>query len=198
LADQYALTKAVNEQFDCEEVPTFLMGHSLGGLLTLELAASEYKDNYKGMTLLAPLIGLEDPVKIQKLLPFSKFLNLFLPTYQLVLPGAKPQAWSANWSSDPLEQGGKICPHNVVFSASVMDKLQTQTLKKADLPFLMVLAGKEDAVCNDTARSFYETSKQEKKELIMYDSCCHRGVTSDREYWPLISKDTIRWMNMIA
>ena len=57
------------------------MGHSLGGLISCELAASEYKDNYKGMALLAPLIGLEDPAMIQKLLPFSKFLNLFMPTY---------------------------------------------------------------------------------------------------------------------
>ena len=40
------------------------MGHSLGGLISCELAASEYKDNYKGMALLAPLIGLEDPVMI--------------------------------------------------------------------------------------------------------------------------------------
>jgi len=117
------LTKAVNEQFDCEDVPTFILGHSLGGLISLELAASEYKDHYKGMTLLAPLIGLEDPVKIQKLLPFSKLLNFFMPTYQLVLPRKSPPAWSTNFSSDPLEQGGKICPHNVVFSAGVMDKL---------------------------------------------------------------------------
>jgi len=123
--DQYALTKTVNEQYDCNDVPTFLMGHSLGGLITCELAASQYKDNYKGMTLLAPLIGLEDPVMIQKLLPFSKFLNYFMPTYQLALPQkGKPQAWCANFAADPLEQGGKICPHNVILTSSVVDTLQ--------------------------------------------------------------------------
>ena len=62
----------------------------------------------------------------------------------------------------------------------------------------MVLAGKEDAVCNDTARQFYESSHQQKKELIMYDDCCHRGVSQDREYWPQISKNVINFMNMNA
>jgi len=62
-------------------VPTFLMGHSLGGLISLELAGSKYADHYKGMALLAPLIELADPTDMEKLAPFSKFLNLFMPTY---------------------------------------------------------------------------------------------------------------------
>jgi alpha-beta hydrolase superfamily lysophospholipase len=94
-----------------------------------------------------------------------------------------PPAWNSNFAKDPLYQSGYICPHNVILLESLVNNLQNKTLKNIKLPFTMILAGREELTCNDAARQFYESSKQ-RKELIVYDDCCHIGVTSDKEYWP--------------
>jgi esterase/lipase len=73
--------------------------------------------------------------------------------------------------------------------------LQENTLDKVDLPLFMVLAGKEKVVDNKAAKNFYEITEIKDKALIEIDDACHQ-LTQDKEYWPMLTKDIISWLNV--
>jgi alpha-beta hydrolase superfamily lysophospholipase len=68
-------------------MPTFLVGHSMGGMISLFLAA-ENPGKYAGTALLTPYIDQSKDTRdtLAKLMPAAKFLNWCWPTKQLAIP----------------------------------------------------------------------------------------------------------------
>jgi esterase/lipase len=60
----------------------------------------------------------------------------------------------------------------------------------------MILAGKDQLVCNKASREFFEvqTSKVDDKDVITYDDADH-FICMDNEFMPLFTKDLIGWFN---
>ena len=110
--DLLGFTERVNEKFGGADVPHFLIGHSLGGALSIVMAA-ERPDLFAGMSLLTPFIQMAPKQKeaFDSMKPIAKLFGYFAPTYRLNVksPDSDSKRWLEHWRADPMDQEGKAC-----------------------------------------------------------------------------------------
>jgi alpha-beta hydrolase superfamily lysophospholipase len=80
-----------------------LVSHSLGGLVSLKLA-SQCQNEYAGLGLIAPYLGLKDPSYYDKYKKAASVLNWVMPTYKIKAGSPYPD-WLKHFAEDPLYQG---------------------------------------------------------------------------------------------
>eukprot|EP00352_Strombidinopsis_acuminata_P000507 CAMPEP_0176339234 /NCGR_PEP_ID=MMETSP0126-20121128/607_1 /TAXON_ID=141414 ORGANISM="Strombidinopsis acuminatum, Strain SPMC142" /NCGR_SAMPLE_ID=MMETSP0126 /ASSEMBLY_ACC=CAM_ASM_000229 /LENGTH=65 /DNA_ID=CAMNT_0017682713 /DNA_START=1114 /DNA_END=1311 /DNA_ORIENTATION=+ len=59
--------------------------------------------------------------------------------------------------------------------------IELEITPKIKTPFLMILAGQEQLVCNNAAKTFFEMTEVEDKDLVEYDDADH-SIPRDNEY----------------
>jgi len=60
--------------------------------------AHKYPELFRGMSLIAPYLGLYDPREFEKMLPILKLVNMFVPTYKIARTQHAPSPkWRENW-----------------------------------------------------------------------------------------------------
>jgi len=90
---------------------------SLGGLISLSMVAEAPKETFKGMSLIAPCLGLSDlcAERFAKYKTMAKMISYFAPHYQYNdRKSSDVPKWLDNWASDPLYSGGSISAHNLL------------------------------------------------------------------------------------
>lgn len=154
-------------QKDYPEVPVFLLGHSMGGAISI-LAAAERPTHFSGMVLISPLV-LANPESASTLKVLAaKVLNLVLPNMSLgridssVLSRNKSEV--DQYDSDPLicRAGVKVC-----FGIQLMNAVSRveRAMPKLTLPFLL-LQGSADRLCDSKgAYLLMESSRSQDKTL---------------------------------
>ncbi|XP_023105849.2 monoglyceride lipase isoform X1 [Felis catus] len=185
-------------QKDYPGLPVFLLGHSMGGAITI-LTAAERPGLFSGMVLISPLV-LASPesattfkdypksmVKMATRVAFSsistsywvfaaKILNLVLPNMSLgpidssMLSRNKTEVDIYN--ADPLicRAGLKVCFGNQLLNAVTRVE---RALPKLTLPFLL-LQGSADRLCDSKgAYLVMESSKSQDKTLKIYEGAYH-------------------------
>lgn len=162
-------------QKDYPEVPVFLLGHSMGGAISI-LAAAERPTHFSGMVLISPLV-LANPESASTLKVLAaKVLNLVLPNMSLgridssVLSRNKSEV--DQYDSDPLicRAGVKVC-----FGIQLMNAVSRveRAMPKLTLPFLL-LQGSADRLCDSKgAYLLMESSRSQDKTLKMYEGAYH-------------------------
>jgi len=156
-------------------VPKFLVGHSLGGLISLEVA-DQIGDQLNGISLVTPFLNFYDEKEIEKAVGLCKMLNYVIPAYQITAPRPKEFKvlnWFKHWQDDPLDLAKKMTAHTTLELIKARDQLREKTLKEAKTPFLMVLGGKENMTDNKAAKQFFETSEITDKDLVEYADMGH-------------------------
>ena len=61
-------------------------------------------------------------------------------------------------------------------------------------PFLLILAGKDTLVDNDSARMIHEKAPATVKELIEFDEACH-SLIGDKEFSDDVIKSTLSFFD---
>lgn len=162
-------------QKDYPEVPVFLLGHSMGGAISI-LAAAERPTHFSGMILISPLI-LANPESASTLKVLAaKLLNFVLPNISLgridssVLSRNKSEVDLYN--SDPLicHAGVKVC-----FGIQLLNAVSRveRAMPRLTLPFLL-LQGSADRLCDSKgAYLLMESSPSQDKTLKMYEGAYH-------------------------
>ncbi|XP_055473381.1 monoglyceride lipase isoform X2 [Psammomys obesus] len=190
-------------QKDYPEVPVFLLGHSMGGAISI-LAAAERPTHFSGMVLISPLVlanpesasTLKDNFKnkaspIEKAttlmttwMPFAfylwvlaaKVLNLVLPN--MSLGRIDSSVLSRNKSEvDQYDSDPLICRAGVkvCFGIQLMNAVSRveRAMPKLTLPFLL-LQGSADRLCDSKgAYLLMESSRSQDKTLKMYEGAYH-------------------------
>ncbi|XP_021502554.1 monoglyceride lipase isoform X1 [Meriones unguiculatus] len=190
-------------QKDYPEVPVFLLGHSMGGAISI-LAAAERPTHFSGMVLISPLVlanpesasTLKDNLKnkaspIEKAttlttiwIPFAfylwvlaaKVLNLVLPN--MSLGRIDSSVLSRNKSEvDQYDSDPLICRAGVkvCFGIQLMNAVSRveRAMPKLTLPFLL-LQGSADRLCDSKgAYLLMESSRSQDKTLKMYEGAYH-------------------------
>lgn len=162
-------------QKDYPEVPIFLLGHSMGGAISI-LVAAERPTYFSGMVLISPLV-LANPesASTMKVLA-AKLLNFVLPNMTLgridssVLSRNKSEVDVYN--SDPLvcRAGVKVC-----FGIQLLNAVSRveRAMPRLTLPFLL-LQGSADRLCDSKgAYLLMESSRSQDKTLKMYEGAYH-------------------------
>lgn len=162
-------------QKDYPEVPIFLLGHSMGGAISI-LAAAERPTHFSGMVLISPLV-LANPESASTLKVLAaKLLNFVLPNMSLgridssVLSRNKSEVDLYN--SDPLicRAGVKVC-----FGIQLLNAVSRveRAMPRLTLPFLL-LQGSADRLCDSKgAYLLMESSRSQDKTLKMYEGAYH-------------------------
>uniref|UniRef100_A0ABI7WU84 Serine aminopeptidase S33 domain-containing protein n=2 Tax=Felis catus TaxID=9685 RepID=A0ABI7WU84_FELCA len=162
-------------QKDYPGLPVFLLGHSMGGAITI-LTAAERPGLFSGMVLISPLV-LASPESATTFKVFAaKILNLVLPNMSLgpidssMLSRNKTEVDIYN--ADPLicRAGLKVCFGNQLLNAVTRVE---RALPKLTLPFLL-LQGSADRLCDSKgAYLVMESSKSQDKTLKIYEGAYH-------------------------
>lgn len=95
-----------------------MVSHSLGGLVSLKLA-SAFKNEYAGLSLIAPYLGLKDPNYYDKYKTGASLLNWAMPTRKIKAGSPYPD-WLKHFALDPLYQGQYITGHNLMYHDKIL------------------------------------------------------------------------------
>ncbi len=175
------------------ELPRFLMGHSLGGLIVLEYTLRRGKDAaYQGVIASGP--GLSTDGLSPMLVKISSFLSRVWPTISmpsgLEVPGiSRDPAVVQAYQEDPLVHG-KVTPRGAVGGFAAVE----WTLDHAadwSLPLLIVHGSADRLVPAKASACFFEQLPIDDKERIEYENGYHEPhndvnhaqVTADLARW---------------
>lgn len=81
--DLISYSKRIKERF-AQDVPVFMIGHSLGGALAV-ITATEVPEIYRGVTLVAPYFDLYDKKALSKFLPVARMIARVWPSFKFKL-----------------------------------------------------------------------------------------------------------------
>lgn len=162
-------------QKDYPELPVFLLGHSMGGAITI-LTAAEKPGYFSGMVLISPLVLANPESATTFKVLAAKVLNLVLPNMSLgpidssVLSRNKTEVDLYN--TDPLicRAGLKVC-----FGIQLLNAVSRveRALSKLTVPFLL-LQGSADRLCDSKgAYLLMESAKSQDKTLKIYEGAYH-------------------------
>lgn len=181
--DLVGFTEYCQENYK-EELPFFLVGHSLGGLITVKTLLTHNIEGIDGVLLSSPCLGLK----------------LEIPTWKenLARMGAKWTPAMTMWNelkyedlvrdverarsyeADPLRHD-KISPRLFMGMIESIDFVEEHE-DEFSLPLLIQIAG-NDNVCNPAAGiRFYENCKSRTKKIHIYEDSLHEVYNDlDRE-----------------
>ena len=155
--------------------PIAMVGHSLGGLVTLNTIIRNPDLNVKCAALSSPLLGVQ--VEVPKLKEVgAKYIAEYLPSLTL---------WNeindkdlthdkkvlAEFAKDPLRHdrvSPKLYLDMVAYSARVRREGKSVTL-----PIFMQLSGQDKIVSTKASAEFFETIASSDKEIKIYENSYH-------------------------
>ena len=194
--DMLYFTEKIDEKFGGKDVPHFLVGHSLGGLISLMLS-TQAPERFQGMTLYAPFmkLGFEQQQQFNKLKPYAKILNMIAPTWKLPFSSKEMPSHLQHWRDDPRDKGAQICAQNVIATDKAIMRLHKEILPNVNTPFLLITGGRDTVICNETIQRFYDQSTVVDKDMIDYADADH-AIIQDGEYWEGAILDCIGWQDL--
>lgn len=154
--------------------PTFLLGHSLGGLIAAHYCLRR-KHSFKGLILTSPLAGLHKPGS----LPVYLLARLMAKNHRNE-PYPKPigvRALSRNpeqwpiYYSDPCR--GRLITPNLFLLMNTMSKRLQDYAPHLHIPLLMFITDKDRVVSPDAGRKFFRKVGSEDKSLVVFSDAMH-------------------------
>lgn len=172
----------------------FFGGHSMGGLIALDLAV-ENSNSYRGVIASAPGLGVSFEIPVWKLI-MARTLSRLVPG-MLIDSGlpvneicSDPQVVDA-YKCDPLVHG-KV---SVRQAMEALDRQPVVVSRAQDLsmPLLLVYGTNDTLVDTGKMREFYQNVSSHDKTLIPYDEMFHEICNEFGK--DQVLTDMIRWMD---
>ena len=117
--EAYLAYAQVRERAAQKKVPLFFVGFSLGGLIGLELFASQPEVHYERMVLFAPAIKLHS---------FHYLARILSPFSRLVIPSLTPDSYLSNKKGTPVAAYNALFEGLQQFEKHVNDRINVPTL----------------------------------------------------------------------
>lgn len=156
------------------DVPLFLLGHSMGGLVSAAFLLERQAD-FRGAVLSAPL--MKPPENVTPfLLRIGKVLSALLPTFRVT--GLDGEGISRNkevveaYKNDPLVFKGKVTAR---LGAELIDWMDyvLENAGKITLPLLILQGSADRLVDKEGASLLYNAAGSADKTLKIYDGYYH-------------------------
>ncbi len=165
----------VNENpFLLKTKSVFLLGHSLGGLISL-LFCIRRNNRFKGLVLTSPLTGFPPMGSL-----ITGALARFLTRNHRDEPFPKPNGpgslsripgqWKI-YNSDPLR--GRLITPNLYLQMEAMIKQLTSSAASLSIPYLMFISSKDSVVSPQAAQRLFSQSGSTDKSLIVFTEAMH-------------------------
>jgi len=174
------------------DLPIFLFGHSMGGLISLDQAIM-YPDLLSGVIASAPLLGTPavSPAKLWA----ARLLSRLWPTFSMDA-GLDANAISRDlgavreYEEDPLVHGKGSVRLATELEEAMVD---TQTKARFLQTPLLIYAGSEDHITSpEYSKHFYNNVQHADKSIIIYEGGyheCHNDIHNER-----VGIETAQWI----
>ncbi|MEO9328424.1 alpha/beta hydrolase [Gordonia aurantiaca] len=178
-------------------LPTFLIGHSMGGCIALDYAL-DHQDKLDGLILsgAAVLPGNDLPPVAVKLAPIIGRIAPWLPTTALSSSSiSRDPAVVAAYDADPLVTRGKI-PAGL--GGAMISTMQSfpERLPSLHLP-LLVMHGGADALTDPKGSELVdELAGSEDKTLVIYDDLYHEIFNEPEQ--DVVLEEVVSWLEQHA
>lgn len=174
--------------------PLFLLGHSMGGALSLSYAL-KHREKLKGLILSGPAVALDGAPPLMKIL--SKLLSTFAP--RLGMFAVDPSVLSrdasvvADYAADPLNAHGKV-PARTLGEIVKFVELLPALLPAIQMP-LLVMHGRQDKLVGiaGSEKVMSRVSSQDKS-LIVYEGLYHEIFNELPEDRARVLGDLTAWI----
>jgi len=161
--------------FECQpDIPSFLVGHSLGGLIGLTYLI-DHQPGLTGAVVSGP--GVKVPDTISALTIFSgNVLSFLMPRFRLIGLAAegisRDPAVVRAYLNDPLVYTGKITARLAAEALKAMNRV-TADAARITLPIIILQGGADRLVDPAGARMLYEKIGASDKTIKIYDGLYH-------------------------
>jgi len=193
--DQYLddVKAALDALPDCGEVPTFLVGHSQGGLVCTRLVQRGDDLDIAGLVLSSPFFGLARPLNaVERFM--SKNLSKLWPA--LAVPSSLDTSHLTHDRAvvKAYEDDPKVFEKPVVRWAAETLKAQEASVAEAGkvkLPCLVMLGTEDQIVSPAVTRQFFEGCGSDDKELEEFSGLYHEifnELERDEVVFPRLEK----------
>ena len=194
-----AHVKKVKNDFN-NEVPISIMGHSMGGLITVHAAMAE-PDLFKCIVLMAPLIKIDPKVAT----PIKKMLgNIFSGFFPSLVISSNREKFGTSRDLDAVNRikedtlgwhgGMKLGLANVLMKALKTLK-KPECLKKITAPLLVLQGGQDEIVWPEGASFIHDNVASVSKKLLVYEEAYHNLYCELEDVKSAAIKETCNWID---
>ena len=183
---------------DFNDLPTFILGHSMGGLITINVLLAE-QELFRGVVLMGPLVMMNPIVAT----PIKKCLaSLFcriLPSFAIgeLVPEdiTRDKAVVQRVKDDPLNWHGGFRALLSYVLLQCTDALADGTaLKKITTPALVIQGQLDKLVYPPGAQFFHDNVGSTDKKLVIHEQGFHNLYVELEDVKGLALKDTRDWL----
>jgi lysophospholipase len=156
-------------------LPLVLLGHSMGGLVTLKTILDNQSIHYNGLVLSAPLLGLRLPVPGWKTFS-AEWINRIYPEITLgneikFEDLTREKAIQEEYKKDALRHD-RISPGVFLGFKEAMEQIKNRGAKMKHPLLMQIPTG--DPICNpDISIAFFESATSDLKQLCTYEDAKH-------------------------
>lgn len=181
-----------------KEVDLSIIGHSMGGLITV-LAAMTEPDLFKSIVLMGPLIKMDPNIATPLKKTLASVFSGILPSFSLGALDAsaitRDEDVVKRVEKDPLGwHGGFRTQHSHVLLKATDALAKDQCLKKITAPILIIQGGKDKLVCPDGAPFLHDNVGSVEKKLLTYDDAYHNLFVELEDVKAAVIKETCTWI----
>ena len=179
---------------DYPQLPVFILGHSMGGLITT-LFISKYQDKFNGAILSGPAIDTpQKPPQWQ--VATIKTIAKIIPSVGLIpidasMVSRDPKVVQA-YNEDPLVNNSKLTSKLLVELSNAMDEVKLKA-QQISLPIL-VMHGQADQLTDPKSSEWLiDNISSKDKTLRLYEGLYHE-IFNEPEA-PQIYQEVIEWLD---
>ncbi len=189
--------KIVND-FNSQRLPLYIIGHSMGGLITTYAAIRE-PDLFHGIVFMGPLIKMDPNVATPSKIMLANWFKSLLPSFSLGSLDAtaitRDKTVVKRVEEDPLcWHGGFRTLLSYVLIKSVDDLKDGVLLKKISKPVLVFQGGQDKLVNPEGATFLNENVSSVDKKLVTYPEAFHNLFVELDDVKTAVIKETCDWI----
>jgi len=178
------------------EIPCFLLGHSMGGLIALYFA-QRYPELIDGVVASSPCLGM-----VIEIPPVKKVLGSFMSyLWPGLIMGNELDATKIShdpdvvkaYENDPLVHD-RVSARFFTELMAAMEFVNHQA-STLNVPVLMQVAGEDYLVDADSSKHFFERLTLQDKTLYVYDGAYHEIYNAPEDQKVKVLEDLEAWLD---
>jgi len=176
------------------DLPIYLVGHSLGGLIGAKFLI-DHQDKISGAILSGSLVSVPDYVS-DLTIKIGTIISKIIPKFRLI--GIDKSGLSrdpkvvANYINDPLVYNGKSTAR---ISSVINDGISYVEEKGSTISRpILILHGGQDRICDPSWSTYlHNLVSSQQNQLIIYDELFHEIYNEPEQ--GTVFKDILNWLN---
>jgi esterase/lipase len=186
--EAYLAYTQVRKRAAQRKVPLFFVGFSLGGLIGLDLFASQPEVHYERMVLFAPALKLHS---------FHYLARILSPFSRLVIPSLAPESYLSN------KRGTPMAAYNALFEG--LEQFEEHMNDRINVPTLIFIDEEDEFIPVRTFKELIDEKKMDQWKLYIVEkeatadlNTFHHHIIDEsstgKAVWQKMMKTTITYL----